>query len=209
MAENISSFINPIDFSSLKAEWNNSLPFNHVAIDNFLNNDLINTVVSEFPDFESNDWRIYNNPIEVKKLLNHWDKFGERTYQLFSFLNSREFISEVEKLVGCKLYADFGLNGGGLHSHKRGGKLNTHLDYSIHPKLKLERRVNLLIYVTPGWQEAWGGLLGLWSKDPLNNQPGELVKTIVPSFNKAVLFDTTQDSWHGLPAYNLSRKYHS
>lgn len=193
------AFLNPIDFSYLQAEWCKSLPFNHVVIENFLNENLINSIASEFPDFSSDDWRIYNNPIEVKKLLNHWDKFGPKTYQLFCFLNSREFISEVEKLVGCKLYADFGLNGGGLHAHKKGGKLNTHLDYSIHPKLKLERRVNLLIYLTPGWQEDWGGLLGLWAKDPEKNAPGKLVKTIIPSFNKAVLFDTTQDSWHGLP----------
>lgn len=197
--EQIDSFLNQVDFSSLQTDWDNSLPFNHVVIENFLIEDLIKDVVSEFPDFDSADWRIYNSPIEVKKLLNHWDKFGTKTYQLFSFLNSREFISEVEKLVGCPLYADFGLNGGGLHTHKRGGKLNAHLDYSIHPKLKLERRVNLLIYITPGWQEAWGGLLGLWSKDPSKNAPGELIKTITPTFNKAVLFDTTQDSWHGLP----------
>ena len=26
-----------------------------------------------------------------------------------------------------------------------------------------------------------------------------MVKTIEPKFNRAILFDTTQDSWHGLP----------
>jgi hypothetical protein len=55
------------------------------------------------------------------------------------------------------------------------------------------------VYITPDWQESWGGYLGLWAKDPLKNAPGELRKTIAPIFNRAVLFDTTQDSWHGLP----------
>ena len=30
------------------------------------------------------------------------------------------------------------------------------------------------------------------------SEPGELVKAISPKFNRAVLFDTTQNSWHGL-----------
>ena len=29
--------------------------------------------------------------------------------------------------------------------------------------------------------------------------PGDLVKQIAPVFNRAVIFDTTCNSWHGLP----------
>ena len=192
-------FVNKIDFNDYKETWKLSKPFNHIVIDNFLSNVVLDEVVNEFPDFQNESWRLYNNAIEVKKLLNHWDKFGIHTYSLFNYLNSREFISKLEALTECPLYADFGLNGGGLHTHKRGGKLNTHLDYSIHPKLKLERRINLLIYVTPNWQDAWGGFLGLWEKNQTKNGPGKLSKNIAPLFNRAVIFDTTQDSWHGLP----------
>jgi len=140
-------FINQIDFANYREEWLNSKPFSHLIIDNFLINKTADAIASEFPDFDNAAWRIYNNQIEVKKLLNHWDKFGQETYKLFQYLNSREFISNLEILTKCDLYADFGLNGGGLHTHRRGGKLNTHLDYSIHPKLKLERRINILIYI--------------------------------------------------------------
>jgi hypothetical protein len=114
-------------------------------------------------------------------------------------LNSQALIQQLEVFTECNLYPDYGLNGGGLHSHSSGGKLNTHLDYSIHPKLKLERRLNLLIYVTPNWDEKWGGDLGFWEKDPGKDAPGLLRKSISPFFNRAVLFDTTQNSWHGLP----------
>jgi len=100
-----------------------------------LRNDVITDVVKEFPDFDNESWKPYNNAIEIKKVLNNWDKFGPQTYRLFQYLNSREFISKLEALTQCELYADFGLNGGGLHTHKQGGKLNMHLDYSIHPKL--------------------------------------------------------------------------
>lgn len=187
------------NFSTFAKEWREAKPFSHITLPNFLNKDVANAVASEFPDYESSDWLNYNNALENKKLLNHWDKFGPNTYQVFEYLNSTTFIRNIESLVECELFADFGLNGGGLHSHKRGGKNNVHLDYSIHPKLKLERRVNLLIYITPNWKEEYGGALELHAKHPDKIAPGELVKAIFPMFNTAILFDTSQDSWHGLP----------
>lgn len=190
---------NQIDIPSMRRQFLESGPFNHVILDDFLEADLASTIADEFPSFEDSAWRIYNNAIEVKKLQNHWDKFGPNTYKIFSYLNSRQFIQQLEALVGCDLYADFGLNGGGLHTHKCGGKLNVHLDYSIHPKLLLERRLNLILYITPGWLPEWGGDLGLWESASNVEQPSKMLKSISPLFNRAVLFDTTQNSWHGLP----------
>jgi len=95
------------------------------------------------------------------------------------------------------LYSDLRLNGAGWHIHKSGGKLNTHLDYSIHPKLGMQRKLNLIIYLSREWDTNWGGL-GLWGNDT-PNEPGPLIKTIDFKFNRAVIFDTTQNSWHGLP----------
>lgn len=192
-------FIDGLDFASHKKDWDDAEPFSHIVLDNFLCEEVAQQVAREFPQSDSSIWRDYCNAIEVKKLTNHWDAFGPMTYRLFHFLNSKPFVQQLESLTGCALFADFGLNGGGLHSHKRGGKLNAHLDYSIHPKLRLERRINVLIYVTPNWKEEWGGLLGLWDKHPQKDAPGRLVKSIVPAFNRAVIFDTTQNSWHGLP----------
>jgi hypothetical protein len=61
--------------------------------------------------------------------------FKPATYQTFVRFNSPEFVQTLSRLFGMEaLFADDGLNGGGLHIHRRGGKLNTHLDYSIHPK---------------------------------------------------------------------------
>jgi hypothetical protein len=192
-------FINNFDFRLMADIWNNAKPFSHIVLDNFLDSDVIANIVKEFPNFDEEIWYVYDSAIEIKKVMNSWDRFSPSIYKLFWFLNSDAFISNLEFLTGCKLYPDFGLNGGGLHSHRSGGKLNTHLDYSIHPKLKLERRLNLLIYVTPDWQLEWGGDLGLWEHDEKLNKPGNLVSTISPIFNRAVLFDTTQNSWHGLP----------
>ena len=175
-------------------------PFDHCVIDNFFKLDVAKKLEQDFPDYDSDIWQNYNNPLEVKKLNNIWNHFPKTTYKVLNYLNSLEFISILEKKIfnNKKLYSDLGLNGGGWHIHKSGGKLNTHLDYSVHPKLELQRKLNIIIYLNSNWQKVWGGSLGMWSSKS-SKKPGKLIKSIEPKFNRAVLFDTTQNSWHGLP----------
>jgi len=186
--------------SPLRQEFQLSRPFNHLVIDNFFDDATAQMLASEFPTLDSSVWYRYDNAIENKRASNNWDRFPKTTYKTFAYLNSPGFIQFLEECTGNKkLYPDIGLHGGGWHAHGRGGKLNVHLDYSIHPKLGLERKLNLIVYLTPGWKVEWGGGLQLWDHDEEANAPKSCVKTIDNVFNRAVLFDTTQNSWHGLP----------
>ena len=68
----------------------------------------------------------------------------------------------------------------------------------MHPKLDKQRKLNLIVYLTPGWRTDWGGALGFWGNESAQ-APGELMASIECEYNRAVIFDTTQNSWHGLP----------
>ncbi|MFN7902742.1 MAG: 2OG-Fe(II) oxygenase [Holosporales bacterium] len=194
------NFIRSIDWQQYGTIFKRGEPFNHVVIDDFFLPEIAERLAEEFPAFDASCWSYYSNPIEEKKTCNAYDRFPEITYQTVDALNSIDFIENIIHLTGIQgLRADYGLNGGGWHIHSSGGKLNSHLDYSIHPKLNLERRLNLIVYLSKDWHSEWGGGLGLWSHDEKNFAPNKLIKTIDVKFNRAVLFDTTQNSWHGLP----------
>lgn len=191
--------INERNWEDLQQTFLRAEPFNHIVIDDFWEESFAHELVNDYPDYKSAVWNAhYHNAIEDKKACNHWDKFPPATYRAFANLNDPKFVDIIETITGNKgIIPDIGLHGGGWHCHHKGGKLNIHLDYSIHPKLQLERHYNLIVYMTPDWNPDWGGGLEFWSHG--DSGPKELVTTIENRFNRAVLFDTTQHSWHGLP----------
>ncbi len=196
----IDKYINRQKVEAAFKAFHDAQPYPFCVIDDFFKPNVAQALAREFPEFEDPAWHQYNNPIEIKKTCNNWNMFPKQTYFMFDYLNTREVRSWLSKLTGiAPLYADPGLNGGGWHIHRAGGKLNIHLDYSLHPKLGHQRKMNLIVYMNPDWQEDWGGELGIWEQDSERRKPGPLRHKIAPMFNRAVFFDTTQNSWHGLP----------
>jgi len=194
-------FLTPRDWRALQSQFLSAEPFNHVVIDDFFLPEVAEKLVAEFPAYDAEGiWNAhYNNPIENKKACNHWDKFPRYTYSAFHYLCSFEFENVVAQVTGNPgVQSDVGSHGGGWHAHTTSGKLNVHLDYSIHPKLQLQRHYNLIVYITPDWNPEWGGGLELWDHAE-DGTPNRLHVTVENRFNRAVLFDTTQQSWHGLP----------
>jgi Rps23 Pro-64 3,4-dihydroxylase Tpa1-like proline 4-hydroxylase len=179
-------------------KFKDASPFDHCVVDNFFDEDLAKTLEAEFLGLESQKWFKYDNAIEKKNALNDWNAFPPATYKVFSYLNSPDFTSRLSDYIGVPLVEDPGLHGGGWHIHGPGGNLNPHLDYSIHPKLGLQRKINIIVYLSSSYQERFGGHLGFWDCVKGTGAIGQLVKEIEPKFNRAVIFDTTQDSWHGL-----------
>ncbi len=60
---------------------------------------------------------------------------------------------------------------------------------------RLYRRLNLLLFLNEGWREEWNGDLELWDRE----KRGCEVR-IAPDAGRAVLFETSDTSFHGHPA---------
>ena len=176
-------------------------PFDHWIIEDFLDIQDAKDVSKEFIDYESTEDIVrYKGWIGEKSTCNSWNRFPALTYKIFSNLLSLDFVSHLSAVTGVTpLYPDIGLHGGGWHMSGKGGSLAMHLDYSIHPKLKLQRKLNLILYLEEDYNPEWGGSLQLWSHDKEKGKPLNKIKEVEPLFNRAILFDTTQKSWHGFP----------
>lgn len=182
------------NIASLNKEFVAAKPFEHVAIPNFLSTASAEAVESEFPGLDHPGWVRYHNPIEKKYALNNFSHLPTIA-QLCDRMQSPVFVDLVRRITGIDgLERDPLLHGAGLHFHPRGGKLDVHLDYSIHPELNKERRVNLILYMNKGWDRAWGGDLQLW-----NAEFTRCEAWLPPVFNTAVLFRTSDTSFHGMP----------
>lgn len=194
------SFVNLQNVALNLIDFHKSKPFPFAVIDNFFEEKFAKQLADEFPTEGDSFNGNYLNKIEIKRTGNIWDKFPPATYKAFAYLNGNVFLSFLEhELKTVKLYSDNGLHGGGWHTHPPGGLLNVHLDYTIHPKLDLQRKYNLIIYINPNYQTGWGGELGLW--DSKDGKPNKVIEIIEPIFNRAIIFETT-NGWHGLEVPN-------
>jgi hypothetical protein len=132
---------------------------------------------------------------QVKSCEPSWQRMGPATRSLIATLNAGEFLEFLAELSGIEnLLADPYLEGGGLHQISAGGKLGVHVDFNRHTRLQLDRRLNLLLYLNHDWCDEWGGQLELW--DAAMTKP---VRRIAPIFNRCVIFNTTDTSYHGHP----------
>ena len=186
-------------FNLYKNNYNEYLenkPFSHIVFDNFFKNELLEGILTSFPKDLGNEGISYDNLQEKKNASIKVEKMSIKTNYLINSLNSYEFINFINNLTGIKerLLPDPYLWGAGYHELKEGGFLNIHSDFNLHPELKLNRRVNLLIYLNKDWQESYGGSLELWDK-----KMNHCVKKITPIFNRVVIFNTNDFSYHGNP----------
>jgi len=112
---------------------------------------------------------------------------------VFAFQDHR-VVKLVEDLTGINgMSPDDHLYAGGISLMACGHFLNPHLDNSHDKDRNLYRVLNLLYYVSPGWNHESGGNLELWDDGP-GGKPREIVST----FNRLVLMITNQTSWHSV-----------
>lgn len=180
----------------LTARYRNALPFPHIALEDLLESEAAKAAMHAFPKVKDQGWIHYVHVNEKKHGLNKMDRLPPYLRSVIQELNSDQFVKWLERLTGIEgLRADDMLEGGGLHQSQRGGFLNIHADFTVHPhKRNWKRRVNVLVYLNKNWRIEWGGDLELWERDM-----SACGQKIPPLFNRCVIFNTDEDSYHGLP----------
>lgn len=165
-------------------------PFRHWEIDQLF--DMLPLLQMNLDTSTTNWEAYYDNDCERDKRTAR-PPLPQGYNTLLTHLNSKELVSWLGRLTSIPLVADPNWYGGGLHSTSPGGWLNCHLDYALHPETKLERRINLIWFANEEWKEEWGGGLEFYDETAR-----KVVKRIYPKFNRAVLWEAGDLSYHGV-----------
>jgi Rps23 Pro-64 3,4-dihydroxylase Tpa1-like proline 4-hydroxylase len=170
-------------------------PFRHVVIDDFFAPDYAARLLAEFPPFERGNARNENGELGNKSTVELIRTLGPAYAALDDLVRSPELLELIGRITGIgDLLYDPWYFGGGTHENRTGQDLDAHVDFNRHPVENWHRRLNLIVYFNREWHDAWGGSLELHS-DPRSRE--DHVTLITPNYNRCVIFETTEMSWHG------------
>jgi len=183
---------------AIRVEYQSKKPFRYIMFENFFYDDKAENIYNNYPAIKDGSW-------DGTTYLDQKNKFQKTTFdensvmdKVFKELNSPTFLTWLQDVTEVEdtLMGDENLFGGGLHQSINGAYLNVHVDYNIHPETKYHRRLNVLVYMNKDWKDEYEGHLELWD---LTNNKNNLLGKFAPTFNRCVIFETNEISFHGHP----------
>ena len=184
-------------------EFSNSKGTKCVCIDNFFSQKIAKKLLNDFPSFDKSQQKNEFGDEGLKAVYERLSEISEDYRIVSEFFSSKEFNKFIQEICGDEtvFWGGETMYGGGTHENLNGIELDQHVDFNYNDITKEHRRLNLLIYLNPVWDESWGGSLELHSapQDPDENE----IKSFSPIFNRAILMETTETSWHGFPKINI------
>jgi len=183
------------DTTALHEAWETAKPFKHIILDEAFDVGLLNRVCAEIPRIDDETW-VRESDDHIKQ-FNHRSpvSLGEGASELVTLLHSAAFLYFLSEVTGVwELLPDPYLQGASYHVVPRGGFFKIHADRNMAYSTGLQRRLALMLYLNKGWKQEYGGQFELW-----NETGTQRVKSVEPIFNRCLIFEVTDTSFHGLP----------
>jgi hypothetical protein len=186
-----------------RQRFRSAKPFRHLAIDGFFTDRTASQLLEAFPAFDEKLAMNENGEVGGKAVNEQVRKLGPVYRELDDLVQSEEFRALVSRMTGIpNLQYDPHYFGGGTHENLHGQALDAHVDFNFHPITRQHRRLNMIFYLTEDWQDEWGGSIQL-HRDPYLTPAEDDIVTVTPLFNRCVIFETNEYSWHGFPRIEL------
>lgn len=189
--------------AALRASFEAAEPFRFLVVDDFLDPGYCQELIRQFPAFDREHALNEFGEVGRKAVFQELPKIGPAYQRFDQMLRSREFLRFVGEITGIpKLLYDPDYVGGGTHENLEGQELDPHVDFNYHPRTRRHRRLNLILFLNPEWEPAWGGSLEL-HRNPWLPSAENPIQAVVPAANRCVLFETSEHSWHGFSRIQL------
>jgi hypothetical protein len=162
----------------LAKEFREASPFPLLLIDDFLDEETANGLLSEFPAPDampkSRDY-VFGDKHELSSVAEQ----GPVSKSFYEALLGEKFQQFICTLTGKDLFVDPAFHGGGFHQSGDGGYLDTHVDFNMHPLHDdWLRTLNVLLYLNKDWKSE-------------------------PLFNRGVIMVTDDHTFHGFKKMSL------
>lgn len=194
----MNDLIAPYSRDALREQFQAALPFRFFKIENFLNPAVLDELVKSYPTYDEarrlggKEFDAVNEKLKIQ--ITDSSRFPPPVKLVADALSSPRFLADMEYITGIpRLLADPGYSGGGMHLTNTSGRLDVHVDFNFHDELSAFRRLNILVYLNPVWEDSWGGNIELWDRDVR-----KCWHAYSPIINRCVVFETTQTSFHGV-----------
>src|ERR1039457_5874506 len=180
----------------------NALPFKHAMIENFFDPAFAERLLAEFPSFDPKLALNEMGELGGKAVNTKIREISPAYQELYEVIGSKPFLELMSRLSGIPdLIMDPKLYGGGTHDNRHGQELDPHVDFNYDEAQNLHRRLNIIVYMNKEWKTEWGGAIEIHS-NPWDHE-GNRIRAFDPLFNRCVMFETNEHSWHGFPKINL------
>ena len=108
-------------------------------------------------------------------------------------MHSGEMLYDLEQMTGITgLLPDPHLVGAGFSIMRDGAELGPHYDFNWNDRLRLHRKLTSILYITPDWEEKWGGENITWTANPELDDTAEIVESISPKFNRFIISENVK-----------------
>ena len=185
---------NPNLRQTLRDQFSNAKPFEHLILDGLFNEDLLALVAEEFAFPGERGWyRVKNDNQDFRRLL-PGARLGPASQLYYDIIHSGRFVDFLSAITGIdNLITDPTLQRSGLQEYPTGSWFGIHLDFNKHRSTMLDNELGLLTYLNKGWSGDFGGTLELWDTEAQTS-----AVEVVPEFGRTVLLRHSARSYHGL-----------
>ncbi|MFT7072317.1 MAG: Rps23 Pro-64 3,4-dihydroxylase Tpa1-like proline 4-hydroxylase [Patiriisocius sp.] len=181
-----------------KAYENSENEIGHFFIDDLLPAEIAAQIATAFPPKDK--MMLKKNLGEFKYVAAQMNQYDPLLEEIIYAFQDERVVNIVSEICGIpELVPDEYLYAGGISLMAENNFLHPHLDNSHDKNRDRWRVLNLLYYVTPDWDDSYGGHLEIW--------PGGLEEeqtTVHSRYNRLVVMATHQRSWHSVSPVSYS-----
>ena len=180
----------------LRTQFQAGKPYPHVVIDNFFDPEILRRLIADFPSQGGRDWIQYDTQNEIKATSRGIADLSLFTQAFFLQICAEPMMEFLRHVTGhADLVPDPLFHGGGLHESPRGGwaeracRLDAASGAAAGPAAQPDHLS----------QRRLGPGLGRRARPGRPRQARRPAPAWSPLFNRAVIFETNDETLHGFP----------